>query len=40
MRQTTLAEGTFAKYNKATRKEKFLSQMDEIISLEGAEPSD
>lgn len=31
MRQTTLAEGTFAKYKKPTRKEKFLAQMNEII---------
>ena len=31
MRQTTLAEGSFARYKKATRKEKFLQQMDEII---------
>ena len=31
MRQTTLAEGSFAKYKKATRKEQFLKQMDQII---------
>ena len=31
MRQTTLAEGSFAKYRKVTRKEQFLHQMDEII---------
>lgn len=31
MRQTTIAEGTFAKYKKPTRKEKFLGQMEEII---------
>ena len=31
MRQTTLAEDSFAKYKKETRKEKFLSQMDQII---------
>ena len=31
MRQTTLAKGTFAKYKKPTKKEKFLAQMDEII---------
>jgi len=31
MRQTTLAEGTFAKYKKPTRKEIFLNQMDQII---------
>lgn len=31
MRQTTLAEGSFAKYKKPTRKEKFLAQMDAII---------
>ncbi|MFT7460890.1 MAG: IS5 family transposase [Planctomycetota bacterium] len=28
---TTLAESTFAKYKKPTRKEKFLAQMDEVI---------
>ena len=31
MRQTTLAEGTFAKYSKLTKKQKFLAQMNEII---------
>ena len=31
MRQTTLAEGSFAKYKKTTRKERFLNQMDQII---------
>ena len=31
MRQTTLAEGSFAKYKKQTRKEQFLHQMDQII---------
>ncbi len=31
MRQATIAEGTFAKYKKATRKEKFLGRMEEII---------
>jgi len=35
MRQTTLAEGSFAKYKKPTRKEKFLIQMDEIIPWKG-----
>ena len=31
MRQTTLAESSFAKYKKATRKEIFLNQMEQII---------
>jgi IS5 family transposase len=31
MRQTTLAEGSFAKYKRETKKEKFLNQMDQII---------
>tara|TARA_B110000116_G_scaffold271939_1_gene294405 strand:- start:1102 stop:1203 length:102 start_codon:yes stop_codon:yes gene_type:complete len=32
MRQTTLAEGAFAKYKKPTRKEKFLAQLNEVIA--------
>ena len=31
MRQTSFAEGSFVKYKKATRKEKFLRQMDDVI---------
>lgn len=31
MRQTSLAEGSFVKYKKVTRKEQFLNQMDQII---------
>ena len=31
MRLTTLAEASFAKYKKPTRKEIFLSKMEEII---------
>lgn len=31
MRQTTLAEGSFAKYKKETKKEIFLNQMDQIV---------
>ena len=31
MRQTTLCEGSFAKYTKQTKKEKFLLQMERII---------
>jgi len=31
MRQATLAEGGFAKYRKATRKEKFLNEMERIV---------
>ena len=32
MRQTTLAEGAFAKYKKLARKEKFLAQLNEVIA--------
>jgi IS5 family transposase len=31
MRQTRIAEGSFVKYKKVTRKEQFLNQMDQII---------
>ncbi len=31
MRQTTLAEGSFAKYKKPTRKEEFIAQMGEML---------
>ena len=31
MRQTSFAEGSFVKYKKVTRKEKFLVRMDEVI---------
>lgn len=31
MRQATPAEGGFAKYRKATRKEKFLNEMERIV---------
>lgn len=34
MRQTSLAEGSFVKYKKVTRKEQFLNQMDQIIPWE------
>jgi len=33
MRQHTLADGSFQKYRKKTRKEVFLDEMDEIIPL-------
>ncbi len=31
MRQATFAESGFAKFNRATRKEKFLAQMEKLI---------
>ena len=31
MRQKTLAEGTFERYRKPTRRERFLSEMEHII---------